>query len=107
MWKDYKYSDEIMGSYTVINWTGEHPEPEIIRCLIDSIGYFSLDKYRDIRVNRKDLKRLEKRVNTFVEKYLKTNLRVKIPLIDKDDDDIGWCEARIDRKIDFDLIKNE
>ena len=87
-----------------IKWMETQPEHEIMRYLIESVGYFAIDKYRDIRVKREDIIKYQKRVNDFIEKYLKTDLRVKIPLIDKDDDDIAWCEARVHRKLDFVLM---
>ena len=93
-------------SYININWNDYTPgtDKDIIKTLICSVGYFCLDYYRDIKVKREDIIKYQKRVNDFIEKYLKTDLRIKIPLIEKDDDDIAWCEARVHRKIDFDLI---
>ena len=90
-------------SYINIEWMESRPEHQIIQYLIESVGYFAIDNYRDIRVKREDLIKYQKRVNDFIEKFLKTDLRVKIPLIDNDDD-IAWCEARVHRKIDFNLI---
>lgn len=91
-------------SYMTIKWMDNTPAEQIIRYLIESVGYFAIDKYRDIRIKRKDIIKYQKRVNDFIEGFLKTDLRVKIPLIDKDDDDIAWCEARVHRKVDFNLV---
>ena len=88
----------------MIEWTDSRSEHGIIRYLIESVGYFAIDKYCDIKVTPNDLKRYEERVNNFIEQYLKTDLRVKIPLIQKDIDDIAWCKARLLRKVEFVLV---
>lgn len=88
-------------NYMSIKWIDDCPEQDIIRYLIESVGYFALNKYGDIRIKREDIIRYENRVNDFIETFLKTNLRVKIPLKEKDEDDIAWCEARVHRKVDF------
>lgn len=92
--------------YLNIEWHEYEPgtEEEIVKRLICSLGFFILDWYRDIKATREDIIKYEKRVNKYIEKYIKTDLRVEIPLKNKPDDDIAWCETRVHRKVDFKFI---
>jgi len=91
-------------TYIKIVWETLKDEKELIKSIILAVGNYSLQWY-DIKATRQSLMRLEKRVNEFVEKYIKTNYRVKIPLIEKGNNDIGWFEARLNGQVDFELYE--
>jgi len=92
-------------SYINVEWSEytSDEKSDLLKHLIYSVGNFCLNHYRDIRVKRDDVIKYEKRVNKFIERYLKTDLRVKIPLLDKPDDDIEWRDVIKKRKIVLNL----
>lgn len=89
-------------SYLNITWVKEDPD-EIIKYLIQAIADWGVS-HRDIRVKADDLLKLQNRVNLAIKDYLKTDKRVKLPLIEKPADHIDWCKARIDRRLNFELV---
>ncbi len=93
-------------------------EIEKIGCIMDSLEeekeltrwmlytFFDYERRKRIyRVNREGIEKMLKRLNEMFDKYMKTKYTVVTNILDKDEDDIAWCRARIDRQVNFQLVK--
>lgn len=79
---------------------------ELMRWILYTFFDYERQK-RTYYVNKEGIEKMTKRLNELFDKYMKTKYKVVAPILDKPSDDLEWCHARIDRKINFKLIKTE
>lgn len=82
--------------YITVQWK---PIGDYWGYLIDCL-FYELKIRHPTRINREGLIRFEKILNENIKKYLKFDKEVYFPLLEKDDKDIAWCEARLNRHIE-------
>ena len=92
-------------SYINITWNKkEDKEEKILRRIIDALFDYITFTETAIRVKREDVIKLQTKINEYIEKYIKTPHKIHFPILQKEDDDIEWCKARIDRYIPYEIV---
>lgn len=87
-----------------IKWIERKEDFEYIESLIRNLGYDILAD-RTFKVKREDFIRFKNKLNELIEKYIKTDVRIDLPILKKEDDDIAWCEVRINRNVNLGYLK--
>lgn len=91
-------------SYINIKFCSEDSNP--IPALIQALGEFLINTTHKYMVNREGLKTFQNEINELIPKYLKTNKRVKVDLLDFPENSEPWKNARKKRKINLTLIES-